>query len=123
MIMARKTETLGDDLIKAMGEALAHAQGERTAARVTRFEAAPAVEVRRIRKKVGLTQDAFASVLGVSASGLRKWEQKQRHPQGAALTLLQVMDREPAAVARALAPKPAERRPARPRRSTKPIPA
>ena len=100
--MARKAATIGEDLIKAMGEALAHARGEKVAVRVTKFKK-PALEVMRIRKKVGLTQNAFAGVLGVSVSGLRKWEQKQRQPHGAALTLLQIMDREPEAVARALA--------------------
>ena len=38
----------------------------------------------------------------VSVGTLRGWEQRRRHPQGAALTLLRVMDREPEAVRRAL---------------------
>lgn len=96
-----KPKNLGDELIQSMGEALAHARGEAVDVRVTRFDE-PALAVRRIRKKVGLTQERFAAVLGVSVSGLRKWEQDQRRPHGAALTLLQVMDREPDAVARAL---------------------
>jgi putative transcriptional regulator len=33
---------------------------------------------------------------------LRKWEQGQRQPHGAALTLLNIMDREPEAVIRAI---------------------
>jgi putative transcriptional regulator len=98
---AKKT-ALGDELIQSLREALDHAEGRRVAAKVTKFDQA-GVEVRRIRKKVGLTQDRFATVLGVSVSGLRKWEQGQRHPHGAALTLLQVMDREPEAVVRAIA--------------------
>ena len=101
-MVRKKNATVGEDLIKAMGEALAHARGEKVEVRVTRFRK-PSVEVTRIRKKVGLTQRAFAGVLGISVSGLRKWEQKRRQPHGAALTLLQVMDREPEAVARALA--------------------
>lgn len=98
----KKSENIGDDLIKSMGEALAHARGQAVEARVTRFKK-PDVAVRSIRRKTGLTQDVFASVLGVSVSGLRKWEQGQRQPHGAALTLLHVMDREPEAVARAIA--------------------
>jgi putative transcriptional regulator len=101
--MAKKNGTVGEDLIQSLGEALAHASGTKVkGTRVTRFKAAD-VEVKRIREKVGLTQDAFAGVLGTSVSGLRKWEQKQRRPNGAALTLLRVMDKEPEAVARALA--------------------
>ncbi len=98
---ARKKKTLGDELIQSMEEALAHARGEKVAARVTKVER-PEVQVKRIRQKVGLTQNAFATVLGVSVSGLRKWEQGQREPHGAALTLLRVMDREPEAVIRAI---------------------
>jgi putative transcriptional regulator len=98
----KKAQSIGDELIQSMGEALAHAQGKKTGARVTRFKT-PAVEVKRIRERVKLTQPAFAGIMGVSLSGLRKWEQQVRRPSGAALTLLQVMDREPDAVARALA--------------------
>jgi putative transcriptional regulator len=98
----KKTRSIGDALIHSMGEALAHAQGKKTDARETRFKT-PAVEVKRIRERVKLTQPAFAGIMGVSVSGLRKWEQQVRRPSGAALTLLQVMDREPDAVARALA--------------------
>jgi putative transcriptional regulator len=102
MKMAKKTQSIGDELIQSMGEALAHASGKKAAVRETRFKS-PAVEVKRIRERVKLTQPAFAGVMGVSLSGLRKWEQQVRRPSGAALTLLQVMDREPDAVARALA--------------------
>jgi putative transcriptional regulator len=101
MKKTKKTENFGDALIKAMGEALAHARGEATDARATKFRK-PAVAVKSIRRKVGLKQDDFASLLGISVSGLRKWEQGQRRPHGAALTLLHVMDLEPQAVARAI---------------------
>jgi putative transcriptional regulator len=102
MKMAKKTPSIGDELIQSMGEALAHANGQKNDTRETRFKT-PAVEVKRIRERVKLSQPAFAGIMGVSVSGLRKWEQQVRRPSGAALTLLQVMDREPDAVARALA--------------------
>lgn len=92
----------GDELIQSMQEALAHARGEKSGSRVTRVEASP-LEIKAIRKKVRLTQDAFAAALGVSVSGLRKWEQGQRQPSGAALTLLRIMDSEPEAVVRVIA--------------------
>lgn len=98
----KKARGIGDDLIRAMSEALAHARGEDTGTRVTRLKA-PAIAVRSIREKVGMKQEDFASLLGISVSGLRKWEQGARRPHGAALTLLHVMDVEPRAVARAIA--------------------
>jgi putative transcriptional regulator len=58
-------------------------------------------EARRY-KKLGLSQNQFAQVFGISASALRKWEQGQRYPTGAAETLLKIIDREPQAVIRAL---------------------
>ncbi len=93
---------LADELLASMQEALAHARGERTDVRVTEVPA-PAVRVRAVRKRLRLAQADFATLLGVSVSGLRKWEQGVRQPSGAALTLLTVMDREPEAVARAIA--------------------
>lgn len=101
MAKLRKRSSVGDDLIKSLGEALAHARGESVQVRTTRPKA-PDIAIKDIREKIGLTQAALANVLGVSVSGLRKWEQGQRQPSGAALTLLQVMDREPEAVARAI---------------------
>jgi putative transcriptional regulator len=101
--MAKKIRkpNIGDELIESMQEALAFMRGEKVKVRVTKVDT-PAIEIKRIRKKVGLTQDSFASALGVSVSGLRKWEQGQRQPRGAALTLLRVMDKEPEAVVRVI---------------------
>lgn len=97
---ARKKVDLGDELIQSMQEALTHARGKKAGAREHRIDTA--IRVKRIREKVGMTQESFAAALGVSISGLRKWEQGQRQPHGAARTLLNVMDREPKAVMKAL---------------------
>lgn len=48
---------------------------------------APAAEA---RAKMGLSQQAFASLLGMSARTLQDWEQGRRIPTGAAKTLLKV---------------------------------
>ncbi|MBU0724972.1 MAG: helix-turn-helix domain-containing protein [Alphaproteobacteria bacterium] len=90
---------LGDELIQSMQEALDHSKGQRSGLRVTKVEIRP-VDVVAIRKRLGLPQTDFAALLGVSVSGLRKWEQGQRQPTGAARTLLHVMEKEPDAVRR-----------------------
>jgi len=95
---------LGDELIKSLGQALAHAEGKRTSARVHTIVVKPA-DVQKARKRLGLSQDQFAQAFGVSASTLRKWEQGQRSPTGAAKTLLKIIDSEPEAVLRALRAK------------------
>ena len=90
--------TLGDDLIQAMTEALAHAKGEGPA-----VVHAPVIP-REIREKAHLTQAQMAPLMGMSLSGYRKWEQGQRRVHGPAETLLRLIQKEPDAVKRALLP-------------------
>lgn len=82
-------------------DALAYARGSRKGSR-TQVVEVPAVDVAAARRKLGLSQDKFAAIFRISASTLRKWEQGSRHPAGPALVLLNVIDREPEAVLRAL---------------------
>lgn len=56
----------------------------------------------RVRKRLKMSQSAFAHVFGVSVRTVQEWEQRRRKPAGAARTLLQVIDREPEAVWRAI---------------------
>jgi putative transcriptional regulator len=92
---------LGDDLVQSMAQALAHVQGKQTGSRTHKVAVKPD-EIQKARKQLGLSQDQFANAFGVSASTLRKWEQGQRAPTGAAKTLLKIIEREPKAVVRAL---------------------
>lgn len=48
-----------------------------------------------IRHRLGLTQEAFAGLLGVSVQTLRNWEQGTRKPHGAALSLLRIVEKHP----------------------------
>ncbi|WP_288960538.1 helix-turn-helix domain-containing protein [uncultured Sulfitobacter sp.] len=86
----------GDDLIQSLGEAVAHAKGEGPA-----VVHAP-LEPRMVRVRAKLTQKQMAPIMGMSLSGYRKWEQGQRRISGPAAALLEMLDREPAAVRRAL---------------------
>lgn len=54
--------------------------------------------VSAIRERTGLSQSAFAQLLGVSVRTLQEWEQGRRHPTGAARTLLRVSARDPDAL-------------------------
>lgn len=91
----------GDELIQGLKEALAHAKGEDVPGIIHHVDV-ETVDAKAVRVKLKLTQDRMATLLGTSTSGYRKWEQGQRVPSGAARTLLKVMDKEPAAVLRAL---------------------
>ena len=74
-------------------------QGKKAAARVTEF---PDPEVKLIREKVGLSQNRFAMLIGVSKRTLENWEQGRRHPTGPAKTLLRILDADPEHAVRTL---------------------
>jgi putative transcriptional regulator len=60
------------------------------------------IDVRDLRRRLGMSQKVFARRFGLSVSALRHWEHGERRPSGAALTLLNVIDRLPRAVLTAL---------------------
>ena len=62
------------------------------AARVTKVKIPEAAEA---RARLGLSQQAFAILLGVSPRTLQDWEQGRREPTGAAKTLLRVAVEHP----------------------------
>ncbi|HET7411536.1 MAG TPA: type II toxin-antitoxin system MqsA family antitoxin [Pararhizobium sp.] len=92
----------GDELIQSMSEALAHARGEEVSGTVVHDIDIDGIDPKSVRRHLRLTQGEMAALLGTSVSGYRKWEQHKRTPNGAARTLLRVMQREPEAVLRAL---------------------
>jgi putative transcriptional regulator len=55
-----------------------------------------------VRKKLGLTQPAFAQLLNIPVATLRNWEQNRFIMEPAAQTLLKLINREPEAALRAL---------------------
>lgn len=64
-------------------------------ARTTEVKLSTAAEA---RAKVGVSQSAFAQLLGVSLRTLQDWEQGRRRPTGAAQTLLRVASQHPEAL-------------------------
>lgn len=90
---------LGESIIKGMEEALSFAKGEKTEAIVHIPEE---INVRRIRKKLKISQNSFADHFGFKVSTIRDWGQGRRVPTGSARNFLFVIDHEPDAVRRAL---------------------
>ncbi len=80
------------ELLESVREAGAIMRGEKPPSRV--FTVAPA-NVKEIRRRLGLSQEGFARLLGVSVSTVRNWEQNRRRPRGAAQTLLLIAQRRP----------------------------
>ena len=99
---------VADQIIQGLKEALAFARGEQTGVRVdrvlvtSRHASAPAAPVfTRSRiidlrtKRMGLSQDVFASAMNVSRDTVRAWEQGRNVPGGPALRLLEIADEHP----------------------------
>ena len=90
-----------DSIRKGLQEAIAHAQGEASAG--VRVYRPHAVDVKALRRRVAMTQEQFAARFGFSVATLRHWERGDRTPQGPALVLLNVIEKDPGAVLNALA--------------------
>jgi len=90
----------GESILRGARQALAYAHGERAdfVAHVPEK-----VDVAAIRNRLGLSQAEFAMRFGFTLDAVQNWEQGRRRPEGAARALLRVIEREPAAVQRALA--------------------
>lgn len=91
--------TAYESIARGLNEAIAHGKGDPVAAKIYKPEA---VDVPALRKRMGMTQEQFAARFGFSVATLRHWERGDRSPQGAALVLLNVIERAPEAVQAAL---------------------
>jgi putative transcriptional regulator len=88
-------------ILSGLEDAVAHSRGKRKSAHVHRVLVRD-VDVGALRERLGLTQDEFAKAFGVTTATLRNWEQGRREPRGPARVLLNVIEKEPEAVLRAL---------------------
>jgi putative transcriptional regulator len=52
-------------------------------------------DIALLRSFVGLSQEEFATALGISVHTLRNWEQGRRKPEGPAVALLSIAARHP----------------------------
>jgi len=87
MAKARKKVDLGADLLASVREM-------KTGIRA-RTHRPDISEIAHARLVSGLSQSAFAALLGVSVRTLQDWEQGRREPSGAAKTLIKVAERHP----------------------------
>jgi putative transcriptional regulator len=84
---------LFDELLQSVNEAAAIERGKLKPSRS--FEIKTANDVARVRNRLGLSQNKFARLLGISENTLQNWEQGRRKPAGAAKVLLKVAARHP----------------------------
>ena len=92
-------DSLFKELLSSVKEAGQITKGKVKASRV--FDYSP-IDIKRIRKKLSVSQSEFALMIGVSISTLQNWEQGRREPVGPAKALLKIAEVEPQAVLHAL---------------------
>lgn len=90
-------------ILEGLSDALQHATGSFSSARVCTVNVPKSVDVRAVRQRLGMSQEAFALRFGFNIATLRQWEQGRRQPEGPARVLLKIIDKEAEAVDRALA--------------------
>lgn len=93
----------GESIIAGLKDAIAYGQGDLSRGRAHIVQVPDMIDVKAIRKRLGLTQVEFARRFGFEISSVRNWEQGRRRPEGPARVLLKVIEKEPEAVQRALA--------------------
>lgn len=92
---------LFDELLESVKQAVAIECGQMKPSRS--FTMRGRNEVKAVRSRLGLSQNRFAALLGVSSATLKNWEQGRRRPTGAAKVLLKVAKRHPKIVLEAAA--------------------
>ena len=88
-----------ESIKQGLTEAITHAKSNKDGVKPYQ---AQQVDVSGLRSRLGFTQEQFAARFGFSVATLRHWERGDRSPNGAALVLLNVIDRDPHAVMQAL---------------------
>ncbi len=86
---------------EGLEEMVAIEKGAREPVRVHRFFSSE--DIKALREKAGVSQRAFAAMLGVSSRTLQDWEQGRRTPTGPAMNLLRLYEAMPEATTRVLA--------------------
>ena len=89
----------GESILRGAREALAYARGEGGGCVAY---VPPEIDVRAIRRRLGLSQAGFAARYGFALDAVKNWEQGRCQPDTAARAFLTVIAREPEAGARAL---------------------
>ncbi len=91
-----------EGIVQGLEEALAYTRGDESAvARVVKVAVRPA-DIKTARKKTGMSRETSARAFGLSPATLRKWENGERQPTGAARVLLTIISREPEAPLRVI---------------------
>jgi len=83
---------IGTEILEGLREIKAHKAGK---VKLRTRELMEPSSAKEIRNKLGISQEAFAGLIGVSPRTLQDWEQGRRKPQGPAKALLRIVEKHP----------------------------
>ena len=88
-----------ESIMQGLTEAIDYQQGK-TSARKTKLAIKPVNtfsnnDIKKIRRKTGLSQVMFAGSLGVSPKTVEAWENGRNKPEGASRRLLEIVRDDP----------------------------
>jgi putative transcriptional regulator len=93
----RKRAPVGHRIIEGLEEAISWCRGEGERVRVT-IVTIPEIDVRQVRRRMGLSQTEFATKFGFPPATLRNWEQGRATPDASTRVLLAVIAKHSEAV-------------------------
>lgn len=88
-----------DDLIESLNQAVAFTKGQTKSAKV---HVVRVPNVRSLRQRLKMSQQAFASTYHIPLATLKGWEQGRRQPDATAAAYLSVIEKMPAEAQAAL---------------------
>jgi len=91
---------LFESIKQGLQEAIGFAEGDTKSARAFK---STSIDIKSVRTKVDMTQEEFAATFGISLGTLRHWERGDRVPRGPALVLLNLIQKDPAAILKVIA--------------------
>jgi putative transcriptional regulator len=94
-----KKREIGEEILSGLEEIAAWQKGQQPL-KTTELKRPTAPDVVRIRKRLQVSPQTFATLMGVSVRTVRGWEQGQCRPRGPARVLLLIADRQPEALRR-----------------------
>jgi putative transcriptional regulator len=90
-----RSEALWQEVLDGIREIKAYNRGELPPGTLRVRRTIPIAPPAEIRARMELSQQEFATILGVSVRTLQEWEQGRRQPTGPARALLRIADQQP----------------------------
>lgn len=97
----RTSKEVSGSIIKGLNQAIEHSLGDKSNVvsehkyLISPLPTYKSEEIKAIRKKLKLTQNIFAQVMGVSSKTVEAWESGKNIPQGPAQRILFIINNNP----------------------------